>query len=84
MIRGLTCGLGVDPGKPKLGQTEFLDKGIDHPNWIALADPILQPFRKQRALAAINSFNEALHPIPRNPRRIIPRESYRKRARLSC
>ncbi|HUK47720.1 MAG TPA: hypothetical protein VLW06_09015, partial [Terriglobales bacterium] len=46
-------------GKPKLAQIEFIDKQVDHPNRIILANPIFQAFRKQRALRAVNSLNEA-------------------------
>src|SRR5262249_9610976 len=62
----------LDAAKPKLGQIELVDKHVDCTNRIVLADPILQIFRKQRALPAIYAFNEALHPIPRK----IARESY--------
>jgi hypothetical protein len=61
------------PAEPKLGQIEFVDKDVDHANGAVLADPIFQTFGKQRALATIRPFNEALHPIPRKP----ARESYR-------
>ena len=37
---------GIDPVEPKLGQIELVDKGLDHPNRIVLADPIFQAFRK--------------------------------------
>ena len=46
MIRGSAGCLGIDPTKPKLGQIEFFDEDIDHANWIVLADPVFQAFRK--------------------------------------
>jgi hypothetical protein len=58
----------------KLGQIEFVDKNINHANWVVLADPVLQAFRKQRVLTAIRPFNKAPHPtLPQ-----IARESYRE------
>ena len=57
--------LGIDPVKPKPGQIEFLDKNVDHPNGIVLADPVFQAFWKQRALPAIRRLNKSLHPTPR-------------------
>src|SRR5262249_17674961 len=72
LIRRPASGLRLDAAKPKRGQIELVDKHVDCTNRIVLADPILQIFRKQRALPAIYPFNEALHPIPRK----IARESY--------
>src|ERR1700682_3311209 len=69
MIRRPASCLGSDPVKSKLGEVEFLDKCVDHPDRIVLADPVFQAFRKQRALPAIRAFNKALHPIPRKSRR---------------
>ena len=45
-------------------QIEFIDKDVDHPNGIILANPVFQAFGKQRALPAIQPLNEAPHPIP--------------------
>ena len=66
MIRRPAGGFRRDPAKSKLGKIEFVDKDIDDPNRIVLTDPVFQQFRKQRALAAIRSLNEALHPILRS------------------
>ena len=74
MIRRPAGYLGIDPVEPKLRQIEFLDKDVDHPNRIVLADPVFQAFRKQRALPAIRPLNEAPHPILPQ----IARESYRE------
>jgi hypothetical protein len=38
--------LGLDTLEPKLRQSEFVHKDIDHPNGIVLADPVFQAFRK--------------------------------------
>ena len=38
--------LGINPAKPNLSQIEFLDKHVDHPNRVVLADPVFQAFRK--------------------------------------
>src|SRR5450759_2137728 len=77
MIRRPTGYLGFDPAEPKLSQIEFIDKDIDDPNRIVLADPVFHAFRKQRALPAIRALNKSLHPIPRPTicAGIIPRES---------
>jgi hypothetical protein len=68
MIRRPAGYLGIDPVEPKLGQIELIDKDVDHPNRIVLADPVFQAFRKQRDLTAIRPLNEAPHPIPRKLR----------------
>jgi hypothetical protein len=49
MIRRAADRLRIDPAT-KIGQIQFLNKDVDHPNGIVLADPIFQAFRKQRAL----------------------------------
>src|SRR5689334_365821 len=54
----------LDPFEAELGEIEPIDERVDRPNWIILVDPVFQTFRKQRALAAIYSLDEALHPIP--------------------
>ena len=69
MIRRPAGRLGSDAVKSQAAQIEFLDKNVDHPNRIVLADPVFQAFRKQRALPAIHPLNEALHPIPPQSRR---------------
>src|SRR6185436_17161283 len=74
MIRRTAGCLGIDPVEPKLGQIEFVDKDVNHPNRIVLADPVFQAFRKQRVLTAIRALNEASHPIPPQ----TARESYRE------
>jgi hypothetical protein len=56
--------LGINPAKPKLAQIEFVDKDVNHPNGIVLANPVFQAFWKQRALPAIRPLNKSLHPIP--------------------
>jgi hypothetical protein len=80
MIRRPTSRLGSDPVKSKLGEVEFLDKCVDHPDRIVLADPVLQAFRKQRALPAIRALNEAPHLIPPQ----ITQESYRENQMKQC
>ena len=68
MIRRPTGHLGIDPTEPQPGKIESIDKDVDHPNGIILANPVSQAFGKQRALPAIQPLNEALHPIPRKSR----------------
>src|SRR6266436_590932 len=74
MVRGPAGDLGIDPAKPKLGQIEFIDEDVDHPNRDILANPVFQAFGKQRALSAIHALNEAPHPILPQ----IASESYRE------
>src|SRR5467141_3907422 len=74
MVRGPAGDLGIDPAKPKLGQIEFIDEDVDHPNRVILANPVFQAFGKQRALSAIHALNEAPHPILPQ----IASESYRE------
>ena len=62
------------------GQIELFDEDIDHANGIVLADPVFRAFRKQRGLTAINSLNEAPHPILPQ----IARESYRGNQNRRC
>src|SRR5262252_10455455 len=65
--------LGINSAKPKLGQIEFLDKGVDRSNRIVFANPVFQAFRKQRGLPPIRAFDKASHMIPPQ----IAKESYR-------
>ena len=78
MIRRPAGCLGSDPLKSKLGEVEFLDKCVDHPDRIVLADPVFQTLREQRALPAIRAFNKALHPIPPNREGIISRNQMKQ------
>src|SRR5437016_2484002 len=78
MIRRSAGHFGLDPTEPKFGKIEFVDKNVDDPNRIVLADPVFQTVGKQCALTAIHPFNEAPHLIPPAYRAgIILRESHR-------
>jgi hypothetical protein len=44
----------------------MINEGIDRSNRIILIDPVIQVFRKQRRLLAIDPLDEAPHPIPRS------------------
>ena len=73
MIRWPTRRLWVDAAEADSGEIKLINKDIDRPNRIVLADPIVQAFGKQRALPAIHPLYKALHPIPRsNHQGIIP------------
>ena len=63
MIGRPTGYLGFYSLKPKLTKIEFVDKDVNNANWIVIANPVFQTFRKQRVLPAIRRLNEALHPI---------------------
>src|SRR5579872_7096621 len=58
----------LGPFESQLGEIERIDECVDHSNRVVLVDPVVQAFRKQRALAAIYSLDEALHPIPHKSR----------------
>ena len=47
--------------KAKLCQIKLIDKQINHPNQMILANPVLKTFRKQRHLIPINPTNETRH-----------------------
>jgi hypothetical protein len=60
--------LWLDPIKSKATQIKRCDKSIDRPNPVVFADPVLQPFREQRALTAVHALDKALHQhLPANP-----------------
>ena len=73
-----TGRLRINPIEPKTAQIDYVDKVVDHANGIVLDSPVFQALLKQRPLSAINPFNEAFHPIPRHPWRIIPRKSQKR------
>ena len=54
--------VGVNATKLTRRQIKPADKIIDHADRIILAYPIFQAFRKQRALLAIHTLDEAPHP----------------------
>src|SRR6266700_4908895 len=64
MIRRPAGRFGSNPIERQSGEVEFVNEGIDRPNWIVPIDPILQTFGKQRRLPPIDPLNEAPHPIP--------------------
>jgi hypothetical protein len=55
---------GLDTVEPKSGKIERVDECIDRANWVLFVNPVIEAFGKQRALSAIRTFDEALHPIP--------------------
>src|SRR4029077_6860963 len=57
--------LRINSNEPKISQIEPVDKNVNDTNRIVLVNPILQAFRKQRALSSILPLDEALHLIPR-------------------
>src|SRR5262245_37346073 len=72
MVRRPAGGLRINPAKPKLRQIEPVDKHVNRPNRIILANPVFKTFRKQRVLPAIRALNKPLHLIPSQ----IAQESY--------
>src|SRR5258708_32456808 len=66
--------------EPQAREVEFLNKGVDRPNRIALIDPVRQALGKQRRLPAIDPLNEAPHLIPPQ----IAAESYSANQIIQC
>jgi hypothetical protein len=79
MIRRSTSCLGRDPAEPQPTEVKFIDKGVDHLHWIVLVDPVVQILWKERALFAIDAFNNALYAILRNSRITPQSESHTER-----
>src|SRR6266550_5269602 len=64
--------LWLDTAKAEFGQIKLIDKHIDRPDRIVLAQIVIQPLRKQSALTAVIANDKARHRILRpNRRRII-------------
>jgi hypothetical protein len=58
-------GLGREHApKSEAGKIKFIDKYIDHTDWIILSHVVVQELRKQRPLPAIFAFDKALHLAP--------------------
>jgi hypothetical protein len=51
----------LDPAKAQAAQIKLIDKNIDHPHRIVVADPVLQPLGKHSALRAVHTLNKTLH-----------------------
>ena len=64
MIGGPTRCKGGNAVEAKLAEIQAIDKNIDRPHWIVLANIVIKHRRKQRALPAIRPLNKACHPIP--------------------
>jgi len=61
-----------DPAKAEAAKIKLIHENIDHPNRIVFTDPVIQPFGKQCALAAVFTLNETLHQkTPDTIRRIL-------------
>jgi hypothetical protein len=65
MIQWPVRGLGIDTAETEFSEIQLIDKHINHPNRIVLANPVLQAVGKQRRLPTSRPLNETLHPIPR-------------------
>ena len=53
--------LRLDPVKAKITEIKFINKDINNPNRVVLADIILKALGKQRNLATINALDKTLH-----------------------
>ena len=73
MIGWPSCCLRLNAAEAQSRQIKLIDKDIDRPDRIILAQIVIQPFRKQRALTAVIPNDKARHRILRpNRRGIIP------------
>ena len=57
MIAGSPCLCGRKTVEISSGDVERVDESIDHPNWMVVADPVLQTIREQGRLLPV--------PLPR-------------------
>src|SRR6202022_3297244 len=64
MVRRPAGRCRIDAIEPEVTEFQRIHEHIDRANRIALADPIIEAFRQQRALLAIPPLNETLHPFP--------------------
>src|SRR3982074_388871 len=71
MVGRPSCRLWLDAAKAQLNQIKLIDKDIDRPDRIVLAQIVIQPLRKQSALAAVIANHKARHRIPPPNRRGI-------------
>ena len=64
--------LWLDAAKAEFAQIKLIDKDIDRPDRIVLAQVVIQPLGKQRALAALIANDKTRYPIFQpNRRRIV-------------
>src|SRR3982074_879169 len=61
MVRRPAGRCRIDAIEPEIAEFQRIDEHIDRANRIALADPIIKAFRKQRRLLAIRPLNKTLH-----------------------
>src|SRR5205823_419683 len=72
MIGRPSCRLWLNSAEAQPRQIKLIDQDIDRPDRIVLAQIVIQPLGKQRALTAIIANDKARHRIlPPNHRRII-------------
>ena len=64
MVGRPACRCRLDAYEAEIGQIERVDKSINHPNRIALLDPLIEALRQQRRLSAMGTLNKALHELP--------------------
>src|SRR6266403_4839486 len=63
MIARPSCRFRLNATKAQLAQIKLTDKDIDRPDRIVLAQIVIQPLGKQRALTAVVANNKARHRI---------------------
>src|SRR3982074_100650 len=71
MVGWPSCRLWLDAAKTEFGQIKLIDKDIDRPDRIVLAQIVIQPLGKQSALTAVMPNDKARHRILRPNRRGI-------------
>ena len=77
MVGWTARGLGIDAAETEPTEIQFIDKDIDHPHRIVLANPVLKVFREKRRLTPIYPLNKTLHPgPPKTPKGIVTRTAF--------
>jgi hypothetical protein len=72
MVGRPSCRLWLDAAKAEFSQIKLIDKDIDRPNRIVVAQIVIQTLREKKTLAAIIADNKTRHRFLRQ----ITEESY--------
>lgn len=55
--------------EPEASHIKLIDEQIDDPDEVILTDPVVEPIRKQRRLAALHAFDETVMDCPPDVRK---------------
>ena len=61
VISGIAGRARRNPDKAQTAKIKLIHEYIDRPHWVVVENPVVQPFGKHRALAAVDPLNETLH-----------------------